>query len=300
MPRIRTIKPEFWTNEQVIELSIPARLLFIGSWNFCDDRGVMPASLKAIKAKVLPADDYSTADIEQLINELLDQGLFSEFQAQDARWWYVTGWKHQKIDRPTASKYPEPPSIRRSADRPLPSEGASDDLVSSESRAHSSADTDAFTEDSTSESRAHSSAADPDTAPVNEDSSSTRRAFDEDSPQGKDRKGKDRSGVEKRESARGARLTLAVLPDDWRAWAASTAPGINIDETWAVFLDYWRAQPGQKGVKTDWLATWRNWVRREAKSNETSRTTRGSGVASRGEQFGAECWDRINSRAVGG
>ncbi len=28
------------------------------------------------------------------------------------------------------------------------------------------------------------------------------------------------------------------------------------------FRDYWTAQPGQKGVKTDWSATWRNWARR--------------------------------------
>jgi len=27
------------------------------------------------------------------------------------------------------------------------------------------------------------------------------------------------------------------------------------------FKDYWIAQPGQKGVKLDWEATWRNWVR---------------------------------------
>ena len=32
MPRIRTIKPEFWTDEKIIELSLPARLLFIGLW----------------------------------------------------------------------------------------------------------------------------------------------------------------------------------------------------------------------------------------------------------------------------
>jgi len=34
MARIRTIKPEFWTAEQVMELSRDARLLFIGMWNF--------------------------------------------------------------------------------------------------------------------------------------------------------------------------------------------------------------------------------------------------------------------------
>ena len=30
MARIRTVKPEFWTDEKVVECSIPARLLFIG------------------------------------------------------------------------------------------------------------------------------------------------------------------------------------------------------------------------------------------------------------------------------
>lgn len=34
------------------------------------------------------------------------------------------------------------------------------------------------------------------------------------------------------------------------------------------FRDYWAAQPGQKGVKTDWPATWRNWVRRVAESTQ--------------------------------
>jgi hypothetical protein len=30
------------------------------------------------------------------------------------------------------------------------------------------------------------------------------------------------------------------------------------------FRDYWRGMPGQKGVKADWDATWRNWVRKAA------------------------------------
>ncbi len=30
-----------------------------------------------------------------------------------------------------------------------------------------------------------------------------------------------------------------------------------------TFRDHWRAQPGQKALKSDWEATWRNWRRRE-------------------------------------
>jgi hypothetical protein len=31
-----------------------------------------------------------------------------------------------------------------------------------------------------------------------------------------------------------------------------------------AFRDYWIAQPGQRGVKLDWDATWRNWIRRSS------------------------------------
>jgi len=35
------------------------------------------------------------------------------------------------------------------------------------------------------------------------------------------------------------------------------------------FVDYWRAQPGAKGRKTDWQATWRNWCRKDAEDRAT-------------------------------
>lgn len=68
-------------------------------------------------------------------------------------------------------------------------------------------------------------------------------------------------------SARGARLTHDLLPAEWRAWAEGEAPSLDADATFACFADHWRAQPGQKGVKADWFATWRNWIRREVKNN---------------------------------
>ncbi len=34
------------------------------------------------------------------------------------------------------------------------------------------------------------------------------------------------------------------------------------DEQLELFTDHWRAQPGAKGRKADWQATWRNWLRR--------------------------------------
>lgn len=110
MSRIRTIKPEFWTSEQVMECSPLARLAFIGMWNFCDDQGVHPASAKTLKAEVFPADDISAASVEAMVCEMIEHGLVLAYEAQGKAWWYVTGWKHQLIKNPSAPKYPPPES----------------------------------------------------------------------------------------------------------------------------------------------------------------------------------------------
>ena len=61
---------------------------------------------------------------------------------------------------------------------------------------------------------------------------------------------------------RGSRLSQELfLPDEWRKFCQQTRPELNPAQTFDKFRDYWIAQPGQKGVKLDWDATWRNWVR---------------------------------------
>lgn len=60
---------------------------------------------------------------------------------------------------------------------------------------------------------------------------------------------------------RGSRLDLDALPSEWASWARDEGFG-NPEREFDRFRDYWKAAPGQKGVKADWLATWRNWIRR--------------------------------------
>jgi hypothetical protein len=109
MARIRTIKPEFASSEQIVECSTNARLLFALMWCFCDDNGIHPSSMKRLKMEVFPADDFSAEDIRAMVEELLKVGLLMEYETQGEQYLIVTGWnKHQKIDRPNA-KYPLPP-----------------------------------------------------------------------------------------------------------------------------------------------------------------------------------------------
>ena len=108
MARIRSIKPEFWTSEQVVSVSPLARLLFIGLWNFADDQGVHPANAKRISMAVFPGDKFADKKIKELLKELLGSRLLTIFEDSGKPYFFITGWNHQKIAKKTA-KYPAPP-----------------------------------------------------------------------------------------------------------------------------------------------------------------------------------------------
>lgn len=61
------------------------------------------------------------------------------------------------------------------------------------------------------------------------------------------------------------RLPIAMqLPDDWLSFAQTERQWEppTIEGEFQQFLDYWHAKAGRDALKTDWLATWRNWCRR--------------------------------------
>lgn len=73
------------------------------------------------------------------------------------------------------------------------------------------------------------------------------------------------SSTKKREhAARGSRLSPDWLPTaESIAKAKADAPHVDHKAEHASFVDYWVAVPGAKGLKLDWEATWRNWMRRK-------------------------------------
>jgi len=79
------------------------------------------------------------------------------------------------------------------------------------------------------------------------------------------------------------------LPDGWQPSTElvnqmhQECPAVDLRSEHRVFADYWAAQPGQRGIKADWDATWRNWMRKAvAVSTQTTRTrpsTTDAGIA---------------------
>ena len=53
-----------------------------------------------------------------------------------------------------------------------------------------------------------------------------------------------------------------LLPDSWIEFCKENRPDLDPQATFLEFKDYWIAKAGKDGCKTDWEATWRNWVRR--------------------------------------
>jgi hypothetical protein len=107
MARIRSVKPEFWTDPDVVALPMAARLLFIGSWNHADDYGVLKDDPHRLKLQVLPADDI---DPDELVDMLVESNHLLRRIAPDGTRVLVirTFCDHQKIDRRSLGRWGHP------------------------------------------------------------------------------------------------------------------------------------------------------------------------------------------------
>lgn len=112
MPRIRTVKPEFWEDELLGVMPRDARLLFIATFNMADDEGILRWTPAYIKAQAFMYDDDLTPKhVDQLMQCLTDTGLVFPFVGGVARQQMalvVNFRKHQRINRPQRSKLPPP------------------------------------------------------------------------------------------------------------------------------------------------------------------------------------------------
>lgn len=97
------------------------------------------------------------------------------------------------------------------------------------------------------------------------------------------------SGIEKERSATGvtkAQPKGTRLSPEWRPseellqWSRQERPDINPLNEIGYFHDYWKSISGKDGVRLDWDATWRNWIRRSRNNNSgLSNKPRGSQIS---------------------
>lgn len=99
MARIRTLKPDIWTDEKFALLSTGAKLLFIGAISTADDAGRIRAHPALLKATVLPLDRATPQDITKWLRELEAASMIGLYQVRGEALAQLANWaKHQRID----------------------------------------------------------------------------------------------------------------------------------------------------------------------------------------------------------
>lgn len=134
MARIRSIKPEFWSDAKIADLPKATALFFIALWNFADDQGIIEDDSRSLALRI---PMYRSQDIEKMLNALWRVGLIkrssgchqcliagstqcqrysNDAPSQGGKGGLdhrsgcdglvlVTGWAHQKIDKPRDGKW---------------------------------------------------------------------------------------------------------------------------------------------------------------------------------------------------
>jgi hypothetical protein len=110
MARIRTIKPSFWQDAGVAQLSREARLLMLGLVSIADDEGRFVASPAAIIGYVYPHDqDVSHAKVKRWLAEVEKHCHLTLYTVDGLMYGSWSNWtKHQAINRPSTSPLPAP------------------------------------------------------------------------------------------------------------------------------------------------------------------------------------------------
>lgn len=111
--RIRTIKPEFWTSDDITSLPIFTRLFFIGLWSYVDDNGVGQDEEHLIASRLFPRDLYDSfqecsGNVRGSLRTLSEAGLIVRYEDNGRRFFQIINWKkHQRIDKPQPGRFPQ-------------------------------------------------------------------------------------------------------------------------------------------------------------------------------------------------
>lgn len=122
MPRIRTIKPEFWDSPSTAKASKTVRLLYLAMWNWADDHGRGTANASQLLSFAFPNDaELPTliAEAPCVYAEVADAYEVVFYEVSGRRYYAVLNWEdHQKNERKANSKHPPPPESVLAGQRP--------------------------------------------------------------------------------------------------------------------------------------------------------------------------------------
>ena len=129
--RIRSIRPEFWSSQDVTLMNWETRLIYIGLWSYVDDNGVGVDNPRHITTLLFPGDitsdvldddpnqdDYQSSPVglresyrrvTEALQYLSTRGHITRYEVDGKHFLHIKQWKiHQRVPKPSRSRYPLP------------------------------------------------------------------------------------------------------------------------------------------------------------------------------------------------
>jgi hypothetical protein len=105
---MRTLRPDFFLNEELSEVSIPAQFLLAGLWTVADREGRLEDRPRRIKAQVFPYREQ--IDVEELLSELTKDKHIIRYAVAGRAYIAITDWSGQRPHvKEAESVIPPPP-----------------------------------------------------------------------------------------------------------------------------------------------------------------------------------------------
>lgn len=230
MARARNIKPGIMDNEVLAECDFSARLLFVYLWMLADRDGRLEDRPKRIRVQAFPYDEGVDADT--LLQQLHEKQFIQRYEVDGNQYIQILKFSEHQTPhvKEKASTIPAPDRVGA---RPVQAPDKVGAVTGQGSAEHETS-----------------------TNPAPPDSLIPDSLIP------------DSGGAKKpAPAARGTRLPADwKIPEDWKTEAKKIRPewhDQHIERVSEIFRDYWIGKTGKDGTKADWLATWRNWCRRD-------------------------------------
>lgn len=136
MPRIRSIKPDFWDSPGTAKCSLRGRLFYIAMWNWADDWGIGDANPRRLLSFAFPNDESSEVEprnFRRLASEVAECFSVTWYEVDGRPYYEIPTWEqHQRTEK--KARRVNPPSdqaerflFEENAEVPTPSGGSADD-----------------------------------------------------------------------------------------------------------------------------------------------------------------------------
>ena len=101
MPRIRTLKPEFFTSPDVAAVGFPVRLFYQALWCWADDFGIGETNLNGLLGFAFPdSDGFSAQDLRRFCADCAQHFGITFYTVRGRHYYAIKSWDaHQKTER---------------------------------------------------------------------------------------------------------------------------------------------------------------------------------------------------------